>query len=354
MRLFLHLIPAVTLLVTLTASAGPLDPPAAPAPTPGPEARVALAVNGPLPLTIDMPGSYYLTANVLNVSGSSAITISADGVTLDLNGFAVTAADEEESPSHSGIAITGSGATVSHGTLSGWSDSALSCSASDARVSDLLVSHCKHRGIDAGESGWVQACRVSECGTSTSDTGINAGSYGRVEDCRVRNCPRWGIRVGVGGLAVRCVVSDCLGCIGLEDAATASGCRVRQCTIGIAALSYCVVEGNTVAGVANRGVDGGPGSEIVGNTFDYVHSTPPGTARAIYLGSGGGTRIRSNAIVDTDIGVDLFGGHNTVVNNSFRATGTEVLNAGVTDLVGPFIHASEAGTGATLWNTSDH
>ncbi|MDQ6631355.1 MAG: hypothetical protein M3Y82_06310 [Verrucomicrobiota bacterium] len=41
-------------------------------------------------LTITNPGSYYLTTNI-SVSSGNAITITTNDVTLDLNGFAVTA-----------------------------------------------------------------------------------------------------------------------------------------------------------------------------------------------------------------------------------------------------------------------
>src|SRR5262249_9560440 len=49
--------------------------------------RVALP--GPAPISIDQPGSYYLTGN-LTVSAGDAITINSNQVTLDLNGFTIS------------------------------------------------------------------------------------------------------------------------------------------------------------------------------------------------------------------------------------------------------------------------
>jgi hypothetical protein len=68
---------------------GSLAPPGAPAPTMKTldqiEARTPISA---APFTISQPGSYYLTNNV-TVSSGDAITIAADNVTLDLNGFTI-------------------------------------------------------------------------------------------------------------------------------------------------------------------------------------------------------------------------------------------------------------------------
>jgi hypothetical protein len=42
-----------------------------------------------LPYKITAPGSYYLTANLTATGNGAGITISANNVTLDLNGFAL-------------------------------------------------------------------------------------------------------------------------------------------------------------------------------------------------------------------------------------------------------------------------
>jgi hypothetical protein len=56
------------------------------------------------PYTISQPGSYYLTANI-SVTNGSAITITANQVTLDLNGF--TLSSTEASPTGTGILLAG-------------------------------------------------------------------------------------------------------------------------------------------------------------------------------------------------------------------------------------------------------
>src|SRR4051812_45809594 len=69
-------------------SQGSLTPPGAPAPTMKSldqiEARTPISS---VPFTISVPGSYYLTTNLTAALNQNGITVSADNVTLDLNGF---------------------------------------------------------------------------------------------------------------------------------------------------------------------------------------------------------------------------------------------------------------------------
>jgi len=95
--------------------AGPLDPPAAPAPTDG--------VRGPgtpisaLPFSITQGGYYYVTRPLAG-TGADGITISASNVTLDLGGFTLTG-------NGSGSAVNALGGvrniTVRNGATRTWS-----------------------------------------------------------------------------------------------------------------------------------------------------------------------------------------------------------------------------------------
>jgi hypothetical protein len=69
---------------SLVFAQGPLTPPAAPAPTMKTLAQIEPRTPIPASTSISTPGSYYLTDNV-----AGGITITANDVTLDLNGFAV-------------------------------------------------------------------------------------------------------------------------------------------------------------------------------------------------------------------------------------------------------------------------
>src|SRR5262249_11882989 len=92
---------------------GGLTPPGAPAPTMkslsdidthiGPAGQQRTLISS-APFTITQPGSYSLAANLAVTSGN-AITISADDVTLNLNGFTISST--EASPTGSGILLNG-------------------------------------------------------------------------------------------------------------------------------------------------------------------------------------------------------------------------------------------------------
>ena len=72
---------------------GSLTPPGAPAPTMKTLAQIEPRTPiSATPFTISAPGSYYLTTN-LTVTTGTAILISANGVTLDLNGFTIASTD---------------------------------------------------------------------------------------------------------------------------------------------------------------------------------------------------------------------------------------------------------------------
>jgi parallel beta-helix repeat protein len=98
-KCFLLALAALAPQFSIVRAQGSLTPPGAPAPTMKTlsqiEARTPVdAVNTPGNITFDFyisqPGSYYLTANVIGVSGKSGIGIAANNVTLDLNGFTVS------------------------------------------------------------------------------------------------------------------------------------------------------------------------------------------------------------------------------------------------------------------------
>ena len=212
-------IPCILLLSTfaflLSPSAfpqGSLTPPGAPAPTMKSldqiEARTPISS---VPFTISTSGSYYLTAN-LSVATGNAITINADGVTLDLNGFTISST--QASPNASGILLGGSGSrtniAISNGIIaSGVTNSGGTYSGSgfnfgifylsppsNVRVSDVSVSGCLSHGISLdSNSTVVKSCTVKTVGGS----GIYAQS---VSDSTALDCGGDGIVAYTAGNCV--------------------------------------------------------------------------------------------------------------------------------------------------------
>jgi hypothetical protein len=159
---------------------GSLTPPGPPAPTMKTLQQVEPRV--PIfsaPFTISQPGSYYLTTN-LTVSGGDAITIATNGVTLDLNGFAIASTANPASGTavlinaglrditiqngHIRGGVTNNGGVFSgpgfgHGiTYVGGPD--------NVRVSGVSVSGCQYHGIyvGGGASTTVENCVVRTVG----------------------------------------------------------------------------------------------------------------------------------------------------------------------------------------------
>ena len=101
---------AITSIVALAQ--GPLTPPGAPAPTMKTLAQIEPRTPISAPMTISQPGSYYLANDV-----TGEITIDANDVTLDLNGFTV------RSSGSNGIGISSgnprTNVTIRNGSVAG-------------------------------------------------------------------------------------------------------------------------------------------------------------------------------------------------------------------------------------------
>jgi hypothetical protein len=192
---------------------GSLTPPGAPAPTMKSldqvEARTAITTDGAV--TIYESGSYYLTRN-LTVSSGTAITISANGVTLDLNGFTISSTD----PSTTGTGVLlnfARNVTIHNGHIGGevtndgsgyYSGHGFSCGIiyqgpqpQNVLISRVSVSGCMESGIYVGSSGStaVESCTVRTVGghgilasTIKTSVAMDCGAsaiYGQqVSDCR--------------------------------------------------------------------------------------------------------------------------------------------------------------------------
>ena len=216
---------AAVLLLTLNSelstcfAQGALTPPGAPAPTMKTLTQIdaKLEPRTPIssaPFTISTPGSYYLTTN-LTTTVSNAIVITANGVTLDLNGF--TIASTVASAANGGTAILLAGGlknvTIQNGFIrgsvtnngsgvfsGGGFGSGINYSVSppvNVLVAKVLVSGCLNFGIylGTGDSTVVEACTTRTVGAygifastvkgcAATDCGGTAIFGDQVSDCR--------------------------------------------------------------------------------------------------------------------------------------------------------------------------
>lgn len=216
---------------------GSLTPPGAPAPTMKTldqiESRTPISA---LPYTISMPGSYYVTTNLL-VAVNNGIVIAANNVTLDLNGFTISSV---QNPATIGKAIAlGSGSgpvaniTIRNGFITGgvtnngatFGGSGFAYgifqfggqSPANVHVSNVTVSGCLYVGIHLGSSNTVvESCIVNTAGTYgiyaqsiSGSTAMNCGSYGIYATDTASDCSGMGVINGTGVYAV--LANNCRG-----------------------------------------------------------------------------------------------------------------------------------------------
>jgi len=185
--------------------------------------------------TIAATGSYYLTNN-LDVASGNGITITADRVTLDLNGFSITSS----SASVSGVGIEVSGfhpsLTVRNGFIVGGT------TVTPGAGGLVPMSYTPH-----GFSSGVLSTTLGPAGSVYVAT---------IEDLDVRGCADKGIYV-TGGKYRNCTVDGCGG-IGLGGA-MATDCTVARCGGAYALYSdvvtRCEVLSNNGDGIQAHSVD---------------------------------------------------------------------------------------------------
>lgn len=315
---------AITLSVCLffagVTAAGPLAPPVGPV---APTHKTLTEVEPRIPINatntpgspgvlygISQPGSYYLTGNI-SAAGITAIQALVPGVTIDLNGFAVTG----NGALHYGL-ITVARTKVRNGTLSGWGLSAVRCG-DDSIIEDLtivgvtgsnsavetgarsivrsvnvqsgpiaimvgntsLVADCAASSVTFGVYGFTDDVTVERCrfnAANNTGQGVSLGNR-----CVIRNCQLTGFGSGIF-VFDSCVIERCIiaagGSYGLRagaqarctdvtvsgatdigiylagDAGFLSGCHLRSCFEGIqvqndTVIERCVAIGGTATGI---------------------------------------------------------------------------------------------------------
>jgi hypothetical protein len=205
---------------------GVLTPPGAPAPTMKSLAQIEPRTPiSSLPFTIGNSGSYYLTTNLY---GTNGITIQANEVSLDLNGFALVS---ESSVVVTGIvALAQSNLRIHNGKLSNWTVAVAGLS-SQTVLEDLDI---QGAGIGGMTNVMVGAqCRVSRCMISNSGNsglGLVVGDRSIVENCQI-----YGNRIGGVIMGNLCQLLNCV---------------VKQNPLGPGATTgaYCILRGNIIDG----------------------------------------------------------------------------------------------------------
>ena len=186
-----------------------------------------------LPYKITMQGSYYLTTNLTATGSGAGITIAADNVTLDLDGFALIGGG---SGTVAGINVPAAqkNILIRNGTVRGWTNGGINA---------LNASNSVIQGIRLSNN--------SASSTFFNVAGLSIGNGSTVKDCFVANNPNsHGISVG--------------------NASTVNGCVVRSNSegAGIRAMDRCYVVGN-VSDSNGTGITMGSGNRIESNSCTF-------------------------------------------------------------------------------------
>lgn len=253
---------------TLAFGQGSLIPPGAPAQTMKsldqvqPRTPIAFAGYG-----IYLPGSYYLTTNVVGFAGANGINIICDNVTIDLNGFTL----QGVSGSQSGINISGANTNiiVRNGVIRDWGGSGVNggLSSQNLIAAHLIVSGNVVNGIQGNN------CVISDCsiqnnqwngiavvgnGSSVIGNTLNGnnsanhangagilieGSNNRIEDNHVTGSSTSGNGIAVFG-------------------GTANNIIIRNSVVGSVANNYSIASGNDPGPIGTAATAASPWANI--------------------------------------------------------------------------------------------
>jgi parallel beta-helix repeat protein len=328
------------LLITSPLMAGDLNPPGAPAPTPGPEPRIAINdINTPGTAdsvhVITDQGSYYLEDDItIGSAAKNGIVIEASNVTLDLNGFRIDGRELIALPwsernleiSLDGILASGEvdNIAICNGTVRDWGHDGIDLwTVTGIRLENLTVANCGTGGIIAGE-----ACVISRCvAEGNGDFGFRVGGNGAISSC---------VANGNGGGGIGAVSSSITACSADEN--VGSGINAAWGSL----VADCTARWNSGDGIFLSS----EGNQALRNTcFSNGYPSTDGAG----IEAQGHNRIEGNHVRFNDQGIRVSGGSGCLI---VRNSATEnVVNYDITGShgVGPIVNGAAPITTTSPW-----
>ncbi len=254
----------VVAAMTGVVRGGPLDPPGAPAST-------GKGQISALPATINTPGSYIVTANL--IGSGTGITINASNVTIDFQGFTVAGPGSGSPGTGVNVPAAQKNVTLKNGTLSGWTSGVAAANTTYARIDGLAVmgavSGPLGTGLSVGSHSIVQDCNVS----GFSDVGVIA-SFSTVRDCVVTD----NVNVGVFSSEGSYIYSNLIRNNGIGFYSYGPGLKAGADFNYVRNNHICYNTSDIQLGGASEGKNA-----FVGNTFGTSNSVADASAD-VYVG----------------------------------------------------------------------
>ena len=290
-------------------------------------------------------------------SGQDGITINADDVTLDLNGFALIGVPG----SLTGINVPGAqrNITVMNGSVRDWGFFGIgSLNSSDGRYQDVGVFNSGSNGILVGEGHVILRCTAE----GNSGVGISTGDRSIVSHCTAKSNSGWGIEVDSGSTVESCTV----------DSNTSHGILTENFFDATYSITNCVAVNNGGVGInaqiggsvigctASGNLDGifvGSGGialncSVTENTRDGIsvhfngrvisNNCEDNGAAGIHS-TGVGARIEGNSLTFNDMGIVVDSSGNLIVKNSARVNPSGHYNIAAGNSVGPIVNVVGVG-----------
>lgn len=231
---------------------------------------------GGFPFTIGQPGSYRLTSSLLVPSAATpAIEVTASGVTLDLNGFAIrgpvvctggqggAVSCSGVNPAGIGVGGSASQVTVRNGIIHGLGGSGIALTGSGVRVDQVIALSNGFDGIAVGEGGVVTQCLSVRNG----DDGFSLGNATTLTSSSATDNGDAGV---VGGFGLTLTRNASRGNAG-DGIAASRGSALADNAIygnggtGISCTAGCNVNGNAITSNGNIGL-------VLQGTSGYVNN----------------------------------------------------------------------------------
>jgi parallel beta-helix repeat protein len=269
-----------------------------------------------LPFTVNECGSYVLTACLTGATGQHGITVMADDVTIDLNGYTLTGVTGSLDGIHVGQGR--SVMTVRDGNLKNWGGYGLGAiGTSSAHVTNVSLIGNGIDGVRIGPNGSIEKC-IAE---GNVGTGFSFGPGSNVAFCTAASNQS----TGFNG-STRCTITD-------STAQGNGGIGFSPSSDSL--VSSCVAQGNTSDGIhvflggkvveclaASNGRHG-----IYADSGAYIlRNTCKGNANAgIYVLSSN-CRVDDNHLVSNSTGLEVAGSGNFLVRNTAFNNSTSGLS----------------------------